>query len=116
MTSRAVSPMLFSAASAVVSPEPSTLVFFLSMPRSANALPSAAGCAPPGMKMKIDSGAMSFALHERREVGVRHREAYRADDRAAGSLEGAGERVLGVVARAVVGDHGVRLLDAALGG
>ncbi len=53
--------MLFSAASAVVSPEPSILVLFRSMPRSANALPSAAGCAPPGMKMKIDSGAMSFA-------------------------------------------------------
>jgi len=61
MMSSAVSPMLFSAASAVVSPEPSTLVFCLSMPRSAIALPSAAGCAPPGMKMKIDSGPMSLA-------------------------------------------------------
>ena len=61
MMSSAVSPMLFSAASAVVSPEPRMRVFFLSMPRSANALPSAAGCAPPGMKMKIDSGAMSLA-------------------------------------------------------
>ena len=37
------------------------LIFFGSMPRSANALPSAAGCAPPGMKMKIASGLRSLA-------------------------------------------------------
>ena len=116
MMSSAVSPMLFSAASAVVSPEPRMRVFFLSMPRSANALPSAAGCAPPGMKMKIDSGREVLrALHEGGEVRVRDREAHRADDGAAGGLERALERGLGVVARAVVGDHGVVLLDAALG-
>src|SRR5262249_2112205 len=32
-----------------------------SIPRSANALPKAAGCAPPGMKMKMHSGFMSLA-------------------------------------------------------
>ena len=31
------------------------------MPRSAKALPSAAGCAPPGTKTKIDSGLRSLA-------------------------------------------------------
>ena len=57
----ALSPMLLSACSDVVSPEPRILVLFGSMPRSANALPSAAGCAPPGMKIMIDSGLRSLA-------------------------------------------------------
>ena len=114
--SSAVSPMLFSAASAVVSPEPSTLVFFLSMPRSAIALPSAAGCAPPGMKMKIDSGAMSLARCTNAEKsGLATGKRTEPTIVAAGRLEGALERALDVVARAVVGDHGVGLLDAALG-
>src|SRR5467141_1217766 len=52
------------------------------------------------------------ALHERREVRVGDREAHRADDAAAGFLEGALELRLVVVPRAVVGDHGVGLLDA----
>src|SRR5712671_3660294 len=102
MMSSAVSPMLFSAASAVVSPEPSTLVLRLSMPRSAKALPSAA--------LDEDDDRLGRyvlrALHDGREVRVRHREAHRADHVAAGGLERALERALRIVARAVVGHHG----------
>src|SRR3982751_6029678 len=116
MMPSALSPMLFNAASAVVSPEPRIFVFFRSMPRSAKALPSAAGCAPPGMKMKIDSGPMSFARCTKAEKsGLATREARRPADRPAGGFEGALERGLRVMTRAVVGDHGVGLLDAPLG-
>ncbi len=45
----------------MTSPVPRTLVFLGSMPRSAKAFPSAAGWAPPGTKMKIDSGFRSLA-------------------------------------------------------
>ena len=53
------------------------------------------------------------ALHEGGEVRVGDREAHRADDLAAGFLEGALEARLEVVAGAVVGHHRVGLLDAA---
>ena len=57
----ASSPMLFSASSNVISPWPRILVFCGVMPRLASALPIAAGCVPPGTKMKIASGLVSLA-------------------------------------------------------
>ena len=56
------------------------------------------------------------ALHEGGEIRVGDRHAHRADDLAAGGLEGLLEGVFGVDAGAEIGHHGVDLLDAAFGG
>ena len=87
-----------------------TLIFFGSMPRSASALPSAAGCAPPGTKMKIDSGLRSLARCTKAEksglaTGMRTEPTISPPAALKASLE----RAFGVDARAVVGDHRVGL-------
>ena len=81
------------------------------MPRSAKRLAEGAGLRAARDHhedaLRVD---VLGALHEGREVGIGDRHAHRADDVAAGRLEAGLERLLGVVARAVVGDHGVGLL------
>src|SRR5690349_13703903 len=78
--------MLLSACSSAISSWPITLIFDVSMPRSAIALPKAPGCAPPGTNTKIAARLFHAAL----------------------------ERLRGVMTGAIVGDHGVDLFDTAV--
>ena len=71
---------------------------------------------PAGHEDEGDVGlGVLDALHERREVGVRRREADRADDLAAGIGEALGEGRLGVMAGDEVADRGIAGLPALLG-
>src|ERR1044072_8408125 len=106
MMPSAASPMFFTELSSVTSPVPMILILPASMPRSANALPSAAGCAPAGTKMKIDSRLMSFARFTNAEEA---RIAPRA-------LEALVERCLRILARREIRHHRIGLADAALVG
>ena len=85
------------------------------MPRSAKRL---AECGRLRASRHEDEDAFRIEvlrpLNEGGEIRVRHREAHRSDDLAPRLLERVGERGLEVVAGAVVGHHGVALLDAAL--
>src|SRR6266404_4762462 len=110
MMPRPASPMFFSASSEVNSPCPRTLVFLGSTPRSASALPRAAG----GPNVDGVGVGVLGTLDEGGEVLVRHRITRRADDLAAGILESLVERGFAVMPGAEVGHHRIGFADAAL--
>ena len=84
-------------------------MFFGVMPRLASALPIAAGCVPPGTKMKMRFGVgVLGALHERREIRIGDGHPHRPDDLAAARLERADEGGFGVQPGTVVGHQRVR--------
>src|SRR6185312_308438 len=112
MMPSAISPMFLRALSKASESCPITLTFAGSMLRSASALPTAAGWAPPGIQMRL---GILGALHESGDIRIGDREAHRADDLAAGFLEAGMEGAFGVDAGTIVRHHRVGGLHAFLG-
>ena len=84
------------------------------MPRSAMAFPSAAGWAPPGTKMKIDSGFRSLARWTNAEKsGFATGKRTEPMISPPAALKARWNAPFGVVTRPVVRDHRVDLPDAA---
>ena len=110
-------PRSCSAVSSMISPLPKILILSGVTPRSAIDFMTAAGSLPAGTKTKTDSGLASLTRCTKAEKsGLVDRHAQRADDLAAGFLEGAMEGLLDVMAGRVIRHHGEGAFDALLVG